>query len=99
VYPIAGLYRPGGGCDRIPVGPRARGGLAAFYWRRRFRGRRPAPSSNGCGSSVDEKDKPQPVFAGFTKAQLQLLAIGAVAMLLPLLFIIIIFAINFGGLR
>jgi hypothetical protein len=48
---------------------------------------------------VDENDKPPVVFAGFTKAQLQLLAIGAVAMLLPLLFICIIFGINFGGLR
>jgi hypothetical protein len=48
---------------------------------------------------VDDNNKPRPVFAGFTKAQLQLLAIGAVAMLLPLLFIIIIFVINFGGSR
>jgi hypothetical protein len=56
-------------------------------------------SSSGDGSSVDKNDKPPPVFGGFTKAQLQLLAIGAVAMLLPLLFICIIFGINFGGLR
>ena len=47
--------------------------------------------------STDNRDGPRPVFAGFTKAQLQILAIGAVAMLLPLAFIIIIFAINFGG--
>jgi hypothetical protein len=46
---------------------------------------------------IDEPNQPKPVFAGFTKPQLQLLAIGAVAMLLPLLFIIIIFVINFGG--
>jgi hypothetical protein len=36
---------------------------------------------------------------GFTRAQIQILIIGAVAMLLPLCFIIIIFGINFGGLR
>ena len=48
---------------------------------------------------MNENDKPPPVFAGFSKAQLQLLAIGAVAMLLPLLFICVIFGINFGGLR
>lgn len=34
---------------------------------------------------------------GFTRAQVQILIIGAVAMLLPLCFIIIIFAVNFGG--
>ncbi len=34
---------------------------------------------------------------GFTRAQVQLLVIGAVAMLLPLCFIIVILAINFGG--
>lgn len=36
---------------------------------------------------------------GFTRAQVQILIIGAVAMLLPLCFIIIIFAVNFGDAR
>jgi hypothetical protein len=41
--------------------------------------------------------KQGPGKAGFTRAQIQLLVIGAIAMLLPLCFIIIIFVINFGG--
>lgn len=36
---------------------------------------------------------------GFTRAQVQILIIGAIAMALPLCFIIIIFAISFGGAR
>jgi hypothetical protein len=36
---------------------------------------------------------------GFTRSQLQILAIGAVALMLPLCFVIIIFALNFGGIR
>jgi len=51
----------------------------------------------GCGVSGNDVDRPPPVVAGFTKAQLQLLAIGAVAMLLPLIFVVIIFVINFAS--
>jgi hypothetical protein len=99
VYPIASPIGPArlaigfpAAGERAAAQPRSIG--ASLSW-----GRWSASPSSGYGSSVDDDNKPRPVFAGFTKAQLQLLAIGAVAMLLPLLFIIIIFVINFGGSR
>ena len=48
---------------------------------------------------MSDKRRDEPVLAGFTRSQLQLLLIGAVAMALPLCFIIVIFVINFGGVR
>ena len=37
--------------------------------------------------------------ARFTRTQVQLLVIGLVALALPICFVVIILAINFGGLR
>lgn len=36
---------------------------------------------------------------GFTRSQIRLIIVGVIAMILPLCFIIIIFAINFGDLQ
>ena len=74
--------------------------VSPAHWGKAGGGMSSAQSTGGAIGSRPpwtREGKGETTMGGFTRAQVQLLVIGAVAMLLPLCFIIVILAINFGG--